>query len=100
MQQAMSEVGSTPMLALLMAYQPQELSLEQQAAAAAAVAAAVGQGEEQQQQQQHAELVLDLPFDAAAVVNSQEIQWVCMDSKKPVRTVLTCKCVWRILHVY
>jgi hypothetical protein len=81
MQQAMSEVGSTPMLALLMAYQPQELTLEQQAAAA-------GQGE-QQQQQQHAELVLDLPFDAAAVVNSQEIQWVCMDSKKPVRAALT-----------
>jgi hypothetical protein len=87
MQQAMSEVGSTPMLALLMAYQPQELPLEQQAAAAAAAAAA-GQGEQQQQQQQHAELVLDLPFDAAAVVNSEEIQWICMDSKKPVRAVL------------
>jgi hypothetical protein len=77
MQQAMSEVGSTPMLALLMAYQPQELTLEQQAAAAAG-----GQGE--QQQQQYAELVLDLPFHAAAVVNSPEIQWICMDSKKPV----------------
>lgn len=79
MQQAMSQVGSTPLLALLMAYQPEEVPLEQQAAAAAAA------GQDAQQQQQHAKPVLELPFDAAAVVNSQEIQWLCMDSRKPVR---------------
>jgi hypothetical protein len=74
MQQAMAEVGSTPLLALLMAYQPQEVPLEQQAAAAA------GGGEQQQLVQQ----VLELPFDAAAVANSQEISWICVDSSKPV----------------
>jgi hypothetical protein len=81
MQQAMSEVGSTPLLALLLAYQPQELPLEQLAAAAAAA----GQDEQrQQQQQQLAKQVLNLPFDAAAVANSQEISWICIDSSKPV----------------
>lgn len=79
MLQAMSEVGSTPLLALLMAYQPQEASL-----------AAQQQQEQQQPQEQeqgggqNAKPVLNLPFDAAAVVNSEEIQWVCMDSAKPV----------------
>lgn len=80
MQQAMAQVGSTPMLALLMAYQPIEASLSEAVEAA---------GEGQQQQQTGAggmaRPVLRLPFDAAAVVNSEEICWVCLDSSKPVR---------------
>jgi hypothetical protein len=82
MQQAMAQVGSTPMLALLMAYQPIEVSLSEAVEAA---------GEGQQQQQQAgpgaitARPVLRLPFDAAAVVNSEEICWICLDSSKPVR---------------
>lgn len=89
MQQAMSEVGSTPLLALLLAYQPIEVPLQQQAAAAAA--SADGNNPQQQQQQEEdkvaqlgAKPVLQLPFDAAAVINSEELQWVCVDSNKPV----------------
>jgi hypothetical protein len=78
MLQAMSEVGSTPLLALLMGFQPQEIPLEQQAAAAA------GADQQQQQAGQKARPVLSLPFDAAAVVNSDEISWVSCDNTKPV----------------
>jgi hypothetical protein len=90
MLQAMSEVGSIPLLALLMGFQPQEITLEQQAAAAAATAAAAaaaaGADQQQQQQQagQKARPVLSLPFDAAAVANSNEISWVSCDNTKPV----------------
>lgn len=79
MLQAMSEVGSTPLLALLMAYQPQEVPLTQQAAAAAA-----GADQQPGAEVQKVRPVLSLPFDAAAVANSEEIQWVCCDSLKPV----------------
>lgn len=79
MLQAMSEVGSTPLLALLMAYQPQEVPLMQQAAAAAA-----GANQQPGAEVQKVRPVLSLPFDAAAVANSEEIQWVCCDSLKPV----------------
>lgn len=97
MLQAMSEVGSTPLLALLIGYQPQEFPLEQQAAAAAAAAAAgaaaAAQQDAQQQQQQpeRARPVLSLPFDAAAVANSTDISWVCVDSSKPVSVFLAGK---------
>lgn len=84
MLQAMSEVGSTPLLALLMGYQPQEVPLEQQAAAVAAARAAAQQDAQQQQQPERARPVLSLPFDAAAVANSTDISWVCVDSSKPV----------------
>jgi hypothetical protein len=68
-----------------MGYQPQEVPLEQQAAAAAAAAAAEEQQAGQQQQEGlRARPVLSMPFDAAAVVNSEEIQWICCDSTKPV----------------
>jgi hypothetical protein len=82
MLQAMSEVGSTPLLALLMGYQPQEVPLEQQAAAAAQQDA-----QQQQQQPERARPVLSLPFDAAAVANSTDISWVSVDSSKPVSAV-------------
>lgn len=87
MLQAMSEVGSTPLLALLMGYQPQEVPLEQQAAAAAAAQ----QDAQQQQQPERARPVLSLPFDAAAVANSTDISWVCVDSSKPVSVFLAGK---------
>lgn len=82
MQQAMAEVGSTPLLALLMAYQPQEIPLEEQQQAEAQQQQA--QTQQQGQQALGARPVLSLPFDAAAVANSDEIQWVCCDSTKPV----------------
>lgn len=72
MQSAMAEVGSTPILALLMAYQPLEASM-----AAAAEQGTLGATAATQ--------VLQLPFEAAAVVNSEEISWICVDSSKPVR---------------
>jgi hypothetical protein len=62
-----------------MAYQPQEVPLAQQAAAAAAAA-----DQQAGTEVQKVRLVLSLPFDAAAVANSDEIQWVCCDSLKPV----------------
>jgi predicted NAD/FAD-dependent oxidoreductase len=56
MQAAMAEVGSLPMLALLVAFpHPQGLPG-----------------------------VPVLPFDGAAVVNSPHIQWIAVDSSKPV----------------
>jgi len=82
MQQAMAEVGSTPLLALLMAYQPQEIPLEEQQQADAQQQQA--QTQRHGQQALGARPVLSLPFDAAAVANSDEIQWVCCDSTKPV----------------
>lgn len=85
MLQAMSEVGSKPLLTLLMAYQPQEVPLLKQQQQLVEAAAAAQQPDQQQQQQvKGARPVLSLPFDAAAVANSDEIQWICCDSTKPV----------------
>eukprot|EP00878_Enallax_costatus_P045432 GHUV01054729.1.p1 GENE.GHUV01054729.1~~GHUV01054729.1.p1 ORF type:complete len:202 (+),score=84.88 GHUV01054729.1:274-879(+) len=69
----MAAVGSTPILALLMAYQPLEATMTAAAEKGTLGAAAATQ-------------VLHLPFDAAAVVNSEEISWICVDSNKPGRS--------------
>eukprot|EP00878_Enallax_costatus_P020481 GHUV01021655.1.p1 GENE.GHUV01021655.1~~GHUV01021655.1.p1 ORF type:complete len:467 (+),score=105.63 GHUV01021655.1:386-1786(+) len=73
LQSAMAAVGSTPILALLMAYQPLEATMTAAAEKGTLGAAAATQ-------------VLHLPFDAAAVVNSEEISWICVDSNKPGRS--------------
>lgn len=80
MQLAMAGVGSSPLLALLLAYQPQEVPLQQQETPAAVPDA----GQQSAEQVLGARPVLDLPFEAAVVANSDEIQWVCLDSTKPV----------------
>lgn len=85
MQSAMAQVGSTPILALLMAYQPIEATM-----AAAAEKGTLGAAA--------ATPILRLPFDAAAVINSEEIQWIAVDSNKPVRFTAPRSCLLTPRH--
>ncbi len=63
----MEQVGSRPMLALMLGYDG---------------SASQGAGEQ--------EAGLQLPFDAAQVVNSKQICWVCDNTAKPVSTTWQC----------
>ena len=84
LQAAMAQVGSKPLLVLMAAWQPPELPLEEQTEGDAAEQQAGGGGGGLEAARRPPPVV-PLPFDAAAVSGSDEIQWISLDSTKPVR---------------